>query len=294
MPNSNEYPYNLQGDQTKARNLASQAASGNRDALSRLANIGLDPAGNLMSAPAAPAGQSLQEREMTLREKAFEQSKLDNEQNRLDAQERYNQQVAQSAQAQSGMTARSNRSAGMQDEAQKRAAQQPAPAPKKQAAAPRGGGGGGGRRKPSAAEVAAEKRRDDRVKDRRNQHASARQSGYRDADHRAWEKGKEDFTNKKLQETPSAWDRLNPGGKGPGATGGGLSKGEKPFDPTLPVKNPFKEGPTEFPNAQAYEDWMKKKNGGGTGGAGGSSDKGAPIGFFKRGGRPIPIFAKVA
>jgi hypothetical protein len=50
---ANDYPYNLQGDQTKARQLAAQAQSGDAGALQSLRQLGLDAGGNLATAGAA-------------------------------------------------------------------------------------------------------------------------------------------------------------------------------------------------------------------------------------------------
>jgi hypothetical protein len=51
---ANEYPYNLQGDQTKARQLASQAQSGDAGALDSLRQLGLDARGNLVTTGPVP------------------------------------------------------------------------------------------------------------------------------------------------------------------------------------------------------------------------------------------------
>lgn len=52
IPDANEYPYNLQGDQTKARALADAAQSGNSSALEKLKTLGLDAGANLISSQA--------------------------------------------------------------------------------------------------------------------------------------------------------------------------------------------------------------------------------------------------
>lgn len=55
---ANEYPYNLQGDQTKVRQLAAQAEAGESAAINKLRSLGLDASGNLVISPQQQAASS--------------------------------------------------------------------------------------------------------------------------------------------------------------------------------------------------------------------------------------------
>jgi hypothetical protein len=142
LPNANEYPYNLQGDQTKARALAAAASAGDSSALEKLRSVGLDQSGNVADGGAQKIYDAEQAGALQRQNAVAQDMAQRDQQMQQEAQMR---QAAQQLQAQhdaNAMKAAAAAGAGGGGGQQKKEKEKPKPQePPKQ---PRGGGRGRG------------------------------------------------------------------------------------------------------------------------------------------------------
>lgn len=191
LPTASEYPYNLQGDQTKARALAAAAQAGDAGALESLRSLGLDQSGNMLSVqqPGAsnpwinPGGAQQVQHEESVRR--FDATHSLNEQKLASSRSQFQTQADL---AQARLQQQADQFKAKQELDKQRLKQAGGgggakpPAPKSPSAAPSGGGGGGGKKEPTASEIARQLDRNNRANDSAAKKATARE---RDAQARA-------------------------------------------------------------------------------------------------------------
>jgi hypothetical protein len=333
LPNANEYPYNPQGDQTKARVLAAAASSGDPVALERLKSIGLDAGGNIAPASARAPLQGTDPNQVTDRERFEEDNRRYNDQ-KATADKRYSDQQAEAQQRKDEQSAMTARRRGDQEDAQyeaQQAAALNAAARDKQArdaakrqSQPRGGRGGRGvgGQEPArfdkagnplnAAARAANKVRDRRIESR-DREESARRAG-KTLDAEGMRNAKDIFFDRRKPGQP-----INKGeGNGGDSSGIGVSDEALSRLDQLVYRDgrPYNKGTGEYldtgrkdAKAKAPEVWKDGKKVGSMEGDTfvPSAEKGETdeekkkrkasnrqvVGFFKRGGITIPITARV-
>ena len=172
---ANDYPYNLQGDQTKVRQLATQAQGGDTSALDKLRSLGLDAGGNLTVAPSQPSQPYVDPKTQ------LQQDRLELNRDQFDlAKQRYaDQQAAAAARMKAQEQQASTRAAGPAPQGGggnpafnsniMDGVKQPAKLQPKPAKGGGGGGGGGGKKNMSPEAKARAKAREARATARENE-----------------------------------------------------------------------------------------------------------------------------
>jgi hypothetical protein len=241
LPSADEYPYNLQGDQSKARALADAAKMGSGSALEKLKSLGLDNSGGLKA-----ASPDIDRSQLPLAQQQFEEANRDDERNFAENQRRFNQQTAMAKQRMQFEQEMTKKKMDLAEKQANEAKQKPSsgggggsPQGKTTTKTPQpksgGGGGGGGRgggsksaqtpeakaREQGRFENAKNKadRRNDAREERRDNEALAKEQGYSGArameDAKARDKFFEESRNKR--EGQGEGQKPLTGVSGPGA-----------------------------------------------------------------------------